>query len=962
MSVSKFQLGQRWVSNTEPELGLGVIVDDGAENELGRITVNFPAAKERRTYAFDNAPLHRVQFQVGDEIKSAQGVSLTVTDSAEQMGYIVYLGVDEEGNELTLPELELNSYVRFSRPQDRLLAGQIDKLSWFSLRYKALQHRNILNRSSVRGLLGPRIQLLPHQLFIANEVAGRYAPRVLLADEVGLGKTIEAGLVIHQQLCTGHAQRVLVVVPETLIHQWLVEMLRRFNLQFTVLDEDRCQALEESCDNPFESTQLVLLSSEFLSAQESRLAQALDTQWDLLVVDEAHHLVWEDKPEAEHSSEGQAYRCIEQLSQRSQGLLLLTATPEQLGVSSHFARLRLLDPDRYFDFDKYCEEESGYQQCNDLVAALHSDDIVEKLNTDKDFVSKLEQFIGDKVTQLQQASTDADTLATAIEDCVDHLLDHHGTGRVLFRNTRGAIAGFPKRVLHPHPLSLDQSISTDADPSNLDQLLHPELAAPSNWCESDPRVAWVLQWIKQNRNEKAVLICRELNTCQSLEDYLRYKKGARTAAFHQELSLLQRARAAAYFADDIDGAQVLICSEIGSEGRNFQFAHHLILFDLPLNPDLLEQRIGRLARIGQTENVNIHAPYFENSAHERLLQWYQQGLNAIEEPCPAAQVLYENNKETLHTLLVSNDDSAWQTFLDKVQTETQDTLAQLDQGRNRLLELNSCRPQAAKHIVDTIAEHDQNSQLRKFMTKVFDAYGVDEDYHSENSIVIHPGNHMQNDHFPYLTDEGLTATFDRDTALSREDIHFLTWEHPMVNQVLDMILHGESGNTAVGTMKLPPLKPGTLLIEAIYVLHCPCPKELQVDRYFSDSLFRWVLDEKNDLSKVINYQQLSALVKPAPDKRTAQEIVKRAKAEINALIQRSQKLADAEQQQLIDAALTKMQAGLGHELERLQTLAAINPNIRPQEIEHLQQQIETLADTIKQTQLSLDMVRIIVCV
>ncbi len=84
--------------------------------------------------------------------------------------------------------------------------------------------------------MGSRTSLLPHQIYIANEVGQRHAPRVLLADEVGLGKTIEAGMIIQQQLLTGRASRILVLVPPSLLHQWLVEMLRRFNLHFSLFD------------------------------------------------------------------------------------------------------------------------------------------------------------------------------------------------------------------------------------------------------------------------------------------------------------------------------------------------------------------------------------------------------------------------------------------------------------------------------------------------------------------------------------------------------------------------------------------------------------------------------------------------------------------------------------------------------------------------------------------------------
>ena len=116
-------------------------------------------------------------------------------------------------------------------------------------------------RSPVFGLQGPRIDLIPHQLYIAAEVARARAPRVLLADEVGLGKTIEAGLILHRLMLTERVQRVLVMLPDALVHQWLVEMLRRFNLPFAVFDQDRFDEADHA--NPFQTEQRVLCSLSF---------------------------------------------------------------------------------------------------------------------------------------------------------------------------------------------------------------------------------------------------------------------------------------------------------------------------------------------------------------------------------------------------------------------------------------------------------------------------------------------------------------------------------------------------------------------------------------------------------------------------------------------------------------------------------------------------------------------------
>ncbi|MGH1469550.1 MAG: RNA polymerase-associated protein RapA [Cellvibrionaceae bacterium] len=969
MSESQFKLGQRWISNTEPELGLGVITDD----ENRRVTVQFPASSERRTYATDNAPLNRVQYQVGDNISNTQKLKITVTQVEEEQGYIVYAGLDENGEPHIIPELELNSFVQFNRPQDRLFAGQIDKLNQYTLRYKTLLHKEAQMHSQSQGLLGARVQLLPHQLHIANEAANRYAPRVLLADEVGLGKTIEAGLIIHHQLQTGRAERILIAVPDSLIHQWLVEMLRRFNLQFTVLDEERHEALLANDSNPFETTQLVLCSLDFLASNQQRQKQAEDTGWDLIVVDEAHHLVWSDDKD---SQAGQHYRCVESLATHTKGLLLLTATPEQLGEESHFARLRLLDPNRYFDFEKYKEEEKGYQPANDLVQILLSDDVKNNIIDNSENIAALNSYVGEEksnqlITALKASDSESSKqlIEHTINDCIQHLLDHHGTGRVLFRNTRAAVKGFPIRKLIPHPINVpaDYLAENASQHFSVNDLLRPENIIGSQWLQEDSRVSWLVDWLKQHRTEKVLLICNQHETTLELEDFLRLKKGVRSTAFHSELSLIERDRAAAYFSDDIDGAQIMICSEIGSEGRNFQFAQHLILFDLPLNPDLLEQRIGRLARIGQRNDVQIHVPFYQSqenntrSATEKLLEWHHKGINGIEVSCPAAHMLFQEFESRLKSSLTNDDENEWNTLISDTQNTTQALLEKLSEGRDQLLELNSCNHEKSEELIQAISKSDSNEKLPEYMSDVFEEFGVDEDVHSENAIVLHPTDHMHNHSFPGLGDEGLTATYNRDIALSREDMEFLTWEHPMVTGVMDMAMSYERGNTSVGTIKLPPLPPGTLVLESVFSVHCPGPKVLQLGSYFDKNTIRVFMSEKNNLSSLINFKQLNKFHQPVPNKKTAQGIVKHAKKEIVSLINKCQNEADQQKSSIIDKALSNMQERQQVELTRLKTLAKVNPNIRQEEIDYLGQSIEELEHHLQSAQLSLEMVRVVVC-
>ncbi len=972
MAVPEFVPGQRWISDTEAELGLGVVVEVANR----RVCLSFPAAGERRLYAVDNAPVSRVSYHAGETVTSIDGEVLEITEVIEEHGCLIYMGLNEQGEVTVLPELELDSFVQFSSPKDRLFSGQIDKLRRFDLRHETLGHMREHQQSPVNGLLGPRVQLLPHQLFIAHETGNRYAPRVLLADEVGLGKTIEAGLILHQQLISGRVQRALIVVPDSLVHQWLVEMLRRFNLQFTILDEDRCEALSgesfpekddpdqdaDGGDNPFESAQLVLCSLSFLVDNPRRRQQAEATHWDMLLVDEAHHLGWSE------TEASPAYTCIESLARLARGLLLLTATPEQLGMESHFARLRLLDPDRYYDLEAFKAEEAGYEPVNTLVQALMAlvDDHAPG-DSVADLLRQLETYLGADSVAAIEAQINAGDIQAAADAATSALLDRHGTGRVLFRNTRANVEGFPERELVKHPLPMPEGFAGVSDGAGVLEKRYPEhLLAKlhgERWLGADGRIPWLVSFLKQNRGEKVLLICANASTAIQLEDHLNLREGLASAVFHEGLSLVARDRAAAYFADPEEGAQVLVCSEIGSEGRNFQFSHNLVLFDLPLSPDLLEQRIGRLDRIGQRHTVKIHVPYYEGSAQAVLLAWFDRGINAFARACPAGQALFDQFEEPLYACIESSDNGDnLEALVEQTRRQTEQTQQRLQEGRDRLLELNSCNHQRAAAVVDAVVDDERRFELEGYMERVFDQFGVEQDRHSAVSVVLHPGDHMLTPHFPGLPESGMTATYQREMALSREDVQFLTWEHPMVSGAMEMILGGDFGNTALCTLKLPPLKPGTLLVEAVYTLQCAAPKALQVFRYLPLTTVRVVVDAKgNNLAEILTPEKLGQLIQKVP-RGTARDLVRHARDDIAAIIDKADKLAQPREREKVQAAVAVMQQKQQRELLRLAELAKVNPNIRQEEIAYLRDETTALKEYLQAATLRQDALRVIVAV
>jgi len=958
--MAEFIPGQRCISDAELQMGLGTILSV----EERTLTVLFMATGDTRTYSKQSAPLTRVQFSVGDNITRHDGLKVTVTALDEEHGLITYTGRDTSGTEVRIEESELDNFIQLNRPSERLFNGQIDKDNWFELRYQTLYHKNRLAKSDLYGLTGSRTSLIPHQLYIAHEVANRYAPRVLLADEVGLGKTIEAGLILHHQLLTERARRVLIVVPETLVHQWLVEMLRRFNLHFKIFDNERCENLvaANEYENIFHSEQLVLCSIDFLVNNADMFEQCVFGEWDLMVVDEAHHLQWSDE---EPSIE---YMVVEQLSNQTKGVLLLTATPEQLGKESHFARLRLLDPDRFPDYQHFIKEEESYEPYAQVIEDLLSDKAL--YDTDIELISAtLDE--GDNQVLLDMVSSsgehDEEEVQLARLELVDHLLDRHGTGRVLFRNTRSAVKGFPERQLHAYPLPLPDAykemVAGDTEPSILltPELIYRQDDTPVHWTQLDPRIAWLSKTCAELHPQKVLVIAASADTALDITQYFKTQTGLHATAFHEGLSIVERDRAAAFFADHETGSQVLVCSEIGSEGRNFQFAHHLVLFDLPINPDLLEQRIGRLDRIGQAETINIHVPYIEETAQAACYRWYHEALNAFEHTCPAGHSVYKRVQTKLHAVLADSDrnDTTLEELIAESRTHYQAMTESLQRGRDRLLEYNSCRPVIAQSIKQRADEADKTTQLAEYMENAFDCFGIDNELHSEGCFVLTPTEHMISQ-FPGLTEEGMTITYQRNIALSFEDAHFISWEHPMTNTVIDMVISNEMGNTSVTAMEYKGVMAGSVLLECLFSIESAPIEELQTNRYLPPTMIRVVCDERGaDHNLKLLHQQIN-------DTRTYVEtgignkIVKAKRKILKAMLKRSEKYAELKAEKILQQAQSQAHETLSIEINRLNALSKVNPNIRADEIKYFDRQLSSLTEVIDNANLRLDAVRVIV--
>lgn len=870
--MTDFVQGQRWVVDSEPELGLGVVV--GIDQRA--VTLFFDLVESERRYAIRQAPLTRIRFDVDDEIILRDGAVVKVVQVHEKDGLLIY----DVGGEGLVVETSLASGMRMNQAYMRLMAGQVENPNWFSFRRMLDNAISRVWHSQLNGLLGVRANLIPHQLYVAWQACHREKVRVLLADEVGLGKTIEAGMIISRLLQLERIQRLVVVVPDTLQVQWLVELGRKFNIR---------AELYSGSEHELEHGVVHIVPHSAFADEFDRLNA---TDFDLMVVDEAHQFQVNSK----------AYNLLAELAGKIPHMVLLTAIPEQLGVESHFARLRLLDPAKFTDLETFLEDEKTYAALNEKI-----------------------QLLPDTRAELiRQYDFDADV---SDQGLLDRLLDCHGIGRVMFRNVRKAVRGFPQRQVVVHRVDDDRSIT---------------------------KFEWLASWLKTKKDEKILVICHLMETVQECEQYLWQKHGIDAAIFHEQQSLIERDKAAAYFADPEHGSSVLLCSEIGSEGRNFQFSCHLVCLDLPDHPDSLEQRIGRLDRIGQTRDVHIHVVIANESASAWRFKWYNEVLNCIVQINPAAGAVHD---KYWSEFLVGQD----QTIVQAAQQMSRRLQNEIANGRDALLEMNSCRQPTADNLAANISEFEQHTP-KDLVERASDLF----QFHFEELFTgiysLIPSDKMLIPALPGIPPEGAEVTFSRSTANAREDLLFITWDSPLIEGLWELLHHSELGSASVATLSNKQLPAGHCLLEVCYDLMIQSPYVKSCLPFLNNQSLRVVVLDMgdNDLSEALPEAALQANIGPVK-KHLAREIIRARKAEIPDWFKKADAMAVDQRDAILAQACERAETFFSTEIDRLRSLRQRNSYISEAEIVALSEKRDAVQRAFTEhTQVHVSATRLIV--
>ena len=665
------------------------------------------------------------------------------------------------------------------------------------------------------------------------------------------------------------------------------------------------------------------------------------------MVDEAHHIV-------ENTS---AYRFIESLGQTSSGMMLLTATPDQMGERSHFARLKLLDPERYHDFDAFLNHAANFQKIAELIDQIKNGYLD---NIDFESAVSISGFNSSEDKKRFKslfAGSDKQRKKLVLE-----ILDRQGAGRVIFRNTRSSINWFFRRFEKLYPLA---AMPEQVDQANRElwDILTEDKTVISYDYVSDPRIQFLVDLQKKLVDKKILVICGSPDKSKAIESAVKKQVNVKIALFNENMTLIQRDRNAAWFSEK-EGARIMICSEIGSEGRNFQFAHHMVMFDLPLNPELLEQRVGRLDRIGQKHDIFIHIPYLKNSAWEILVNWHSSGLGIFENNISGVYHLYKKFGSQVADLIkakIENNTLA-KSDLSELITQTsayrKDLAEQFENGRNRLLELNSYHAKTAKKLTDKITAIDKSRDLDHFMLKIFDHYGIRTDEISDRTWRLH-FNNLTGSEFPVpaMGETRRVATFERSVACTRGEIDFLSWDHPMVTGAMEMLLGTVKGNSSLAIW--PDSGNYGILVEAVFVLECVAPVGMNISRFMPPLPLRIVADSSgnnvtDDYPVAAFEQNLENL--PGSWLRENCEI---SEILIPEMVNTSFKIAELSAQPVIDSAVAEIESVMGVEIQRLKALKKVNPDIRSKEIDIMENEKHALCGHVRSARFRMDALRIV---
>ncbi|MDS0473779.1 helicase-related protein [Natrinema sp. 1APR25-10V2] len=788
-------------------------------------------------------------FKVGDRVKFAGGQGeITKIEDRPNGSQLLHV-YTTEGQLRKLPS-GLPHIEKIDSLLDRLRAKQVDNPLHHDLHSRATRLDLAYRYDRFLSLTNNRIEIEPYQVQAAYEILNSYDHRYLIGDEVGLGKTIEAGIVIEELIARERAERVLIVAPAPLTVQWQEEMREKFDRNFVIYDRETVETHRQSHPNQnvWKQEDLIITSIDFAKQttddpDSDRVSvldalDNLDEEWDVAVFDEAHHLT------ARRSSDDsiertQRYLVGEAVAENSDSLLLLTGTPHKGKSDQFYFLVSLLDPYRFSH-----ESQINPDALDDLMIRRLKDDMydtdgtrmfpeknIEALGVD---MSQAERKLYEDVTEYireyynlaQQEENQAAGFTMVIYQkrlvSSVHAIRKSLENRMRAIQNDGIAEELPDDVQELIPrYSTEPETLTEAERSRVEEALETvtitlnrsqmqeeldrvkQLWQQAKNIETDSKAQLLRQFVdrilREDPDEKILIFTEYTDTLEYLRDQVFPEHDI--AQVYGDLDQERRRREMEKFEEE---ANLMLATDAAQEGLNLQFAHIMVNYDLPWNPIRIDQRMGRLHRYGQEHTVEIRNLFFKDTRESEILNLLVEKTNQIESDLGMrsdvmGRVLEDVDlDETIMSAIaegrptdevVADIESTIEERKDALQTVENEFLI-----RDRFDLSNE-----DEEVLDVIerSQHGEVSEddIEVLVREFFDEFG---------GIVkgIRPGpSRSSGDVYQLDVPDVLSgdqvsgqyerATFTKEVAMDQDDVDFIALDHPLVQSLIEFCLSSD---------------------------------------------------------------------------------------------------------------------------------------------------------------------------
>ncbi|TFF96359.1 MAG: hypothetical protein EU547_06505, partial [Promethearchaeota archaeon] len=808
--------------------------------------------------------------------------------------------------------------------KDYLREKDIASPKEFLTKYLAQVFYSYYTSNQIKCITNSRLSLMPHQINVAHRLSEKYFPRMILADEVGLGKTIEAGIYIKEMISRNLAERILLIVPASLVNQWKFEMENKFNIDFTIYDGKKVKKLRRRgtynhpvlLQNPFYYDNFIICSLQF--ARNPKYINMLSQiTWDIVVFDEAHHLRrYLLNKSTGNFRETLNYKLGRTLSKTTESLLLLTATPLQLHSFELYSLIELVHPEAFDSFSEFEHFRKNIPFINLLFKNLSK---IDELNTFevKNTVKLLRDLnYIDKNTSLNKSINSLKDKAKRSQILIK-LEKQHTLSKFLIRNRKKNVISdkyINERVVktimvEPTQEELDiyneirlylakiynmagnaknknlglgfvittlQKLLTSSKEAFLKSLKrrlltleslrkedpdyftneYDDLTIESEELEKDNKVKENLLSLENqkkilqefynklkaipydskseallellgkiyqnNSNEKIIIFTQFVDTLFFLKDII--KKAYPSFSinlFYGGIDKNEKKEVVKKFRNS-NKFSVLLSTQVGGEGRNFQFCRMLINYDLPWNPMKLEQRIGRLDRIGQkSDKIYIYNFFIEGTIETDVIFALNKRIDLFKESIGQLEPILGKIQEDMKDIIFNEKTPKFE----KINEFNRDVEEKVKKAEEMELKLDDLLIDKKSFQAKSLMNYGAYDQIRLQHNELFNFISMFfsmKDKKFGNIYKIYESNE-----YPLLNGEFLIkieisenflrlnntllqhqyiGTFNLKLARKMEEVDFFALGHPLIDAIIKLCL----SNRLLGKFSVLELKKNSL--------------------------------------------------------------------------------------------------------------------------------------------------------